>query len=595
MSSTAPLFSLVSKEERDELERLRLIENEYQVSATAEDPAQLVQYLASTLRLQAGHSASILRTISGMLNGRDSSPTSLDNITDDMSVLVGGMDRLTMGAAPDSADAVLSMFSRSDAVTEGLQSSLAEHLERIARLLIREQKILKAISQDLREVYDGTALSQRIEAEKWLMSGMRRTGRDQEEDFRDSLQLLRSAVDDRSGMRDYAAWFQIGWLNWKLNEGLASAEDAFHRAQRLSASSGDLYFVKSLRYLAYTQYLQGRPDEAYETIQKALSVTADHDTRFDAARYAAARGNMRKCLDYLELCIRERPTTVIAMFAESDFLRGGGAAKFAGDMAGLASRILAEARARAEDNVGHWEAALSAVRAAEQRAGVTVELPDGVTETDLAEIPDLERMDYLTALEVERRAVASGDALLQVGRDALRGEIRRCTMELTKIQTEIEDAKYAQKKAALAASAWRDEQIATIPTIMSHLNKSIGIQLLFPVIGIGIEAALLGEANKLMGQMGTLLMVNGFKVTPETIFLAIAWLPISYIIFGMVTIADRFNTQSHKGRIDMQHRAMLSDASADANRTIERSQTRGQLVASAHARAEEALAMLEDI
>jgi tetratricopeptide (TPR) repeat protein len=595
MSSTAPLFSLVSKEEREELERLRLIENEYQVSSLAEQPAQIVQYLAATLRLQAGHSASILRSISGMLNGSSASHNALDNITDDMSVLVGGMDRLTLGATPDSADAALAFLSQSETVSAGLQSSLAEHLDRIARLLMREQKLLKAVSQELREVYDGTALGQRIEAEKWLLSGMRRTGRDREEDFRDSLHLLRSAVEDRSGMRDYAAWFQIGWLMWKLDEGLAAAEDAFHRAQRLSASNGDLYFVKSLRYLAYTQYLQGRPDEAYETIQKALSVSADHDTRFDAARYAAARGNMRKCLDYLELCIRERPTTVIAMFAESDFLRGGGAAKFAGDMAGLASRILAEARARAEDNVGHWEAALSAVRAAEQRAGVTVELPDGVAEADLAEVPDLERMDYLTALEVERRAVTCGDTLLSVGRDALRGELRRSSVDIGKVQTEIEDAKYAQKKAALSASAWRDEQLATIPTILSHLNKSVGIQLLFPVVGIAVEASFLPVVNHFVGDMQPLAVVNGFKVTVQTFYLFVAWLPFSYVVFGAVNLVDKFVTRSHKSRIEAQHRAMLADASAEAARTIERAQTRGQMLITAQTRAQEALSMLEDI
>ena len=595
MSSTAPLFSLVNKDEREELERLRLIENEFQVGALAESPAQLVQYLAATLRLQAGHAATMLRTISAMLSGRDASPSALDNITDDMSVLVGGMDRLTNGSMPGNADAALSLLGQGDTVAEGLQSSLAEHLDRIARILLREQKLLKAISHDLRDVYEGTALGQRIEAEKWLMSGMRRTGRDREEDFRDSLQLLRSAVEDRSGMRDYAAWFQIGWLLWKLDEGLAAAEDAFHRAQRLSASNGDLYFVKSLRYLAYTQYLQGRPDEAYETIQKALSVSADHDTRFDAARYAAARGNTRKCLDYLELCIRERPTTVIAMFAENDFLRGGGAAKFAGDMASLASRILAEARARAEDNVGHWEAALSAVRSAEERAGVKVDLPAGVDESNLAQIPDLERMDYLTALEVERRAVACGDTLLTVGRDALRGELRRCSLELAKVQTEVEDARYGQKKAALTASGWRDEHMATIPTIMSHLNGSVGIQLLFPVVGIAIEAAALPIVSQLLGKMNPLMIISGFKITPTTLYLATAWLPLSYVVFGIVTFVDRLLTRSHKSKIEEQYRAILADAGSEAARTIDRAQAKAHLLTSAQMHAAEALAMLEDI
>ncbi|MCI0560015.1 MAG: tetratricopeptide repeat protein, partial [Nitrososphaera sp.] len=81
------------------------------------------------------------------------------------------------------------------------------------------------------------------------------------------------------------------------------------------------YHAKSLHHLAEMQYLQGRPAEAYDNIQKALCVTPnDHDTMYDAARYAAKTGREPEALELLDKCIELQPQTTIVMFSEEDFV-----------------------------------------------------------------------------------------------------------------------------------------------------------------------------------------------------------------------------------------------------------------------------------
>ncbi|MGH8491299.1 MAG: tetratricopeptide repeat protein [Gammaproteobacteria bacterium] len=70
------------------------------------------------------------------------------------------------------------------------------------------------------------------------------------------------------------------------------------------------------------QYLQGRPAEAYVSIHKALRITPnDHDTMYDAARYATKTGRESEALEMLDKCVDLRPQTIITMFSEEDFVR----------------------------------------------------------------------------------------------------------------------------------------------------------------------------------------------------------------------------------------------------------------------------------
>jgi hypothetical protein len=68
------------------------------------------------------------------------------------------------------------------------------------------------------------------------------------------------------------------------------------------------------------QDLQGRSEEAYQTVGKARKVSEDHDTLYDAARFAAKTGRKEESLKLIDRCIDLRPTTIVTIFSESDFL-----------------------------------------------------------------------------------------------------------------------------------------------------------------------------------------------------------------------------------------------------------------------------------
>lgn len=107
----------------------------------------------------------------------------------------------------------------------------------------------------------------------------------------------------------------------EVQTNLAEAEEAFYQASRLSAPKANLYHANSLRHLAYMQYLQDRPAEAYDNMHKALRVTPDdHDPMYDLARYAAKTGREREALELLDKCIDLEPQTTIIMLTEEDFV-----------------------------------------------------------------------------------------------------------------------------------------------------------------------------------------------------------------------------------------------------------------------------------
>lgn len=313
-NKSAPLVQAVLEPDTHDSRRLRDIENNYHVEMIAENTGQLRQYHSQSLRLQAAQAAITVQGFSEMAARQDTTNNILGGMAQDMGAMVSGINRLNDGmdtlnrTATDTLDAVYS-----------LEATVNDCFERVSQQMLQQQKTLDDIAELLRRPYEAKAKELRVEADKWLTQGMKNTGRDREEDWKDAMRLLRVCVENPIGMQDYVAWFQIGWLLWKRDQNIAEAEDAFYRAQRLSASKADLYHVKSLRHYAYMLYLQGKHEEAYSLMQKALGINTEHDTLFDAARYAAKTGHGAEALDYLEKCILERPTTIVTMFAETDF------------------------------------------------------------------------------------------------------------------------------------------------------------------------------------------------------------------------------------------------------------------------------------
>ena len=268
------------------LDQIRAINHEYQVGLIATSSQQMADYQRASLALQSE---------AAVANAR---------------------------AQADSAHRQEEANRNLRAIREGVHA-IESRLEVISDQLFEQQQTLESIADILQRPYEIKALELRREADKWLTSGMNNTGRERDEDWKDATRLLQAATSNPVGMQDYVAWFQIGWLQWKHEQNIAQAEQSFYRAMRLSASNKDLYHIKSVRHLAYMQYLQNNFQDAYLTIKKAPVAGLDpvtlHDTMYDAARYSAKTGNDKEAMGLLSKCIDLRPTTIITMYSEVDF------------------------------------------------------------------------------------------------------------------------------------------------------------------------------------------------------------------------------------------------------------------------------------
>jgi X-X-X-Leu-X-X-Gly heptad repeat protein len=320
-NKSSPLVQTILEPDTYDSRRLRDIENNYHVEMIAENTSQLRQYHSQSLKLQAAQAVVAMQGFSEVAARQDTTNNILGGMAQDMGAMVGGINRLNdgMDQLNYGVDALNQTASDTLDAMYSLESTISNCFERVSEQMLRQQETLEEIAQLLRVPYEVKAKELRAEADKWLTQGMKNTGRDREEDWKDAMRLLQVCVENPIGMQDYVAWFQIGWLRWKRDKNISEAEEAFYRAQRLSASKADLYHVKSLRHYAYMLYLQDKHQEAYSVIQKAVAISNEHDTIFDAARYAAKTGRGEEALAHLERCILERPTTIVTMFAEADF------------------------------------------------------------------------------------------------------------------------------------------------------------------------------------------------------------------------------------------------------------------------------------
>jgi len=192
MKSSVPRSTYSSKDEGSEYERLRGIEREYELETVAEHARQLVQFQAVSLRVLAGQASRTLGHLAALTGS--TADTGMTG-SGDVRSIVGGVDTLALTGAPPIVIPQLPSPTETEDHASGLQTILIELFDRVAKHYLKEQKALRTIANGLREVYEAPFLGMRNEAEKWLISGMKRSGRDRDEDFNDALRLLRASLD----------------------------------------------------------------------------------------------------------------------------------------------------------------------------------------------------------------------------------------------------------------------------------------------------------------------------------------------------------------------------------------------------------------
>ena len=216
-------------------------------------------------------------------------------------------------------------------------------------VLRENQKTLAAISETLSHRYDTEVKELLAEGVRWLKEGAKSDELKEADSFEarkaldywdTALKRFNDVVANKVGEQNYVAWFEIGWLRWKLIamrhtgepsvlvELFHDAEKAFYTAQLYSAPNRDLLHTKALRHMAEMQYLQGKHGkdpqtkyaEAWQTSQRALTVSREYETIYNAARYAAKLSRRNDVVSCLDECIELRPGTIQIMFSEEDFL-----------------------------------------------------------------------------------------------------------------------------------------------------------------------------------------------------------------------------------------------------------------------------------
>lgn len=306
----APLSSQIFPNKTPEAILQRRIDDHYHLQMIAQDNRQIVSYQAQSLIMQHEAASANMRGLGELAGRQDQTNAVLSTLRDGMDRFSDGLDTFNETAY----ETLGAVYSQSMILQEGFQ--------KIAQQMLQQQKELKHIADVLCRPIETKVLELLQEADHALKQGMQSTGRDQNAEFADATRLLNHILENPIGSRNYVAWFQAGWLKWKHDGQITEAEEAFYHASRLSAPKADLYHANSLRHMAYMQYLQGKFQEAYDSIHKARLVQPDdHDIRYDTARYAAKIGRESEALDLLEKCIDQQPQTIVMMFSEEDFLQ----------------------------------------------------------------------------------------------------------------------------------------------------------------------------------------------------------------------------------------------------------------------------------
>ena len=146
------------------------------------------------------------------------------------------------------------------------------------------------------------------------------SGRERTDELNDALRLLRSLLQHPIGSRNYAVWFECGWVQWNLGHALPEVEESFYQATRLSGGASDLYHLQALRHLAFVQAGQSKWLDASETIQRILSSAQESEPAIgiEAARYSLQSAQGLRAQQLIEQALDQNPELAFTVFSDPD-------------------------------------------------------------------------------------------------------------------------------------------------------------------------------------------------------------------------------------------------------------------------------------
>lgn len=360
-------------------QRFRDIENNYQISSISQNTREMTAYAAQMLSMQASE-------LSRMNNGVKAMAS------------VQGTANVLLRQAVYSLDTLNEELSN-------LNSTITAGLDRLSSQLLQQQKTLDRIHDAIVQPYATQAKELRNGARRWLHAGMRTTGETRKRHWDHALEDLMESVRNPVGRRDCAAWFDIGWLQWKHLSHLTDAENSFYEAALLSLGRDNPFYTLGNWHLAYMRYLQARYEDSYITISGMPNIDNNRVLLYDKARYAAKTGRTDEAVELLETCIHLHPPTILMMLVEVDFQSIPQVQQLAHRMHRAAQESATIAARECRDDLREIDDICS-------REGIVLdELPASRTALDVldSEIP---KSDYLEALTLPGKAKQIRDELL---------------------------------------------------------------------------------------------------------------------------------------------------------------------------------------
>jgi len=295
----------------------RGINNEYHNELAAENSGDLARGQYAVFQSQIANAASRLRKFQAEEKQALRNDHNLQTLTAHMGAFAFQME--SAGSHLDGMDeSQISGFQMLDSTLRRRFDSILDVLRNFVAVTNQRLEAEKQVVEKLGEGAYIEAQELMGTGEKHLRQGRRTEGDERSDNLREAFRSYERIVDNSIGDKNYVAWFNVGYLCWVHVKSLKEAEEALASAERLSAGAPDPWHTKSLRHLAEVQYLQGKYSDAYVTAQRALSVSREYLSVFNAARYATKMGLKDDAQSLLNESIEMVPMTVEIMYGEED-------------------------------------------------------------------------------------------------------------------------------------------------------------------------------------------------------------------------------------------------------------------------------------
>jgi curved DNA-binding protein CbpA len=301
----------------------------------------------------------------------------------------------------------------------------------LKRFALQEQS-LAATSQALCAHYEPSLQELASVGERALRQGIQSSGRERDDEFNDALRILKSVLESPIGSRNYVAWFQVGWLQWKMGQ-LDACAESFYQAVRLSASdtnpSAKRYQVLSLLHLAHAASLQSRFTDAHQCLDRATQITPDAaDVLVEQARLCLLESAPSNATDFLRPAMVADTSLMYGYFGDEDL-----SAHIPVVLVRLIQDNATSNRKESKQEIARYKATFQAINTVYER----LNLPALPTEFAPGFLDSPEMQGVFGIATLRQQAQAKMDAMKTLCQETLQTEISKANALIDRLHKQL--------------------------------------------------------------------------------------------------------------------------------------------------------------